>query len=557
MSYLVLARRWRPQRFEDVIGQEHVVRTLSNAITNNRLAHAYLFTGARGVGKTSVARILAKALNCEKGPAPTPCNLCSQCAEITGGSSVDVLEIDGASNTGVDDVRELRENVRYLPQSCRYKIYIIDEVHMLSVAAFNALLKTLEEPPPHVIFIFATTEPHKIPATILSRCQRFDFARIPRMKMLAGLENICRSEGLKIDSSDLAVIAQKSEGSVRDALSLLDQVVSFSGKEVPKGEVARALGIVDYTWIAEIAEAVLSNDPSRALPVADRAFNQGYNLRELLRELITFIRHVAVAKETEDPDELIDLPAEDIEKIKRIAENVYPEKLQVVFGILLKAEEHMNRAPDPRSVLEMAIIRATHAEPLLPVDKAIERIEEIESLLQGRAPARPVSIPPEGGSGKKDTPGLFDSARKTETHAPEKTKGGFSWASFLEAVKRENEPMLATLLETATFENMDRNILSISVPRDSIYYMQLQHRDTCARIEEIASKLNGHKVKLKVHGKDASSAVSTNASETDLDKALKKEAKEHPLVKGAQEILEATIRDIRPKNKSQSSDETG
>ena len=555
MSYLVLARKWRPQRFEDVIGQEHVVRTLSNAITNNRLAHAYLFTGARGVGKTSVARILAKALNCEKGPAPTPCNSCSHCNEITSGSNVDVLEIDGASNTGVDDVRELRENVRYLPQSSRYRIYIIDEVHMLSVAAFNALLKTLEEPPPHVIFIFATTEPHKIPATILSRCQRFDFSRIPRMKLLAGLDAICRNENISIDSSDLAVIAYKSEGSVRDALSLLDQLVSFAGKEVPKGEVARALGIVDRTWVAEMAEAVLSSDASRALPVVDRAFNHGYNLRELLRELIIFIRDVAVVKETDNPAELLDLPNDEIEAIKTIAEKIYPEKLQAIFGILMKADEHMNRVQDSRSILEMAVIKATHAEPLLPVAEAIERIKEIEGRLKGGAPSTAKSTPSTGGSAG-NIPGLFNDGNKSEPPAKEKPAKGFSWQSLLEAVRSEKALALATTLENAVFESIDHNILTISVQKGSIYHDQLQHRPYHARIEEIASKLHGSKVKLRIHGKEGSTAVANAVSETDLDKVLKKEAKEHPLVKGAQEILEATIEDIRPKNKSHSSDET-
>ncbi|MBM2838973.1 MAG: dnaX [Deltaproteobacteria bacterium] len=228
MSYLVLARKWRPQVFEDVVGQEHVTRTLQNAIKTGRVAHAYLFTGARGVGKTSAARILAKALNCINGPTPVPCNTCEACREIAGGSSMDVFEIDGASNTGVDDIRELRENIKFPPIKCRYRIYIIDEVHMLSTNAFNALLKTLEEPPPHVIFVFATTDPQKIPVTILSRCQEFDFKRIPALLIQERLKGIAESEKIKITDRGLHIIAREADGGMRDAQSILDQVISFA-----------------------------------------------------------------------------------------------------------------------------------------------------------------------------------------------------------------------------------------------------------------------------------------------------------------------------------------
>src|SRR5512140_1005150 len=238
LSYLVLARKWRPQTFRDLIGQEHVSQTLKNAIDSGRVAHAFLFTGGRGVGKTSAARILAKALNCEQGPAPEPCNACSACEEITAGNSVDVFEIDGASNTSVDDIRDLRETVKYLPSRCRYKIFIIDEVHMLSTSTFNALLKTLEEPPPHVKFIFATTEPHKVPITILSRCQRFDFKRIALPRIVARLRYIVDQEKVSVSDEALAVVARKGDGSMRDALSTLDQVLAFCGESVADADVA-------------------------------------------------------------------------------------------------------------------------------------------------------------------------------------------------------------------------------------------------------------------------------------------------------------------------------
>ena len=280
MSYLVLARKWRPQSFEDIVGQEHVTRTLKNAISSERVAHAYLFTGARGVGKTSAARILAKALNCEKGPTTQPCNECTHCREIASGASVDVHEIDGASNTSVDDVRDLKEGINYLPSSCRKKIYIIDEVHMLSTSAFNALLKTLEEPPSHVIFIFATTEPHKIPGTILSRCQRFDFKRISVRLIYDRLKGIASEEGLEISEKSLMIIAREADGGMRDAQSLLDQVISFSGSKISDEEVIDVLGVIDLALIQEAAVAVLNNDPEKCLELVGRLFTYGWDVKE-------------------------------------------------------------------------------------------------------------------------------------------------------------------------------------------------------------------------------------------------------------------------------------
>jgi len=279
MEYLVLARKWRPQVFEDVLGQEHVGKTLKNAIRLGRVAHAYLFSGPRGVGKTSVARILAKALNCEKGPVEIPCNSCVNCREITEGSSMDVNEIDGASNRGIDEIRELRENVKFAPASSRYKIYIIDEVHMLTKEAFNALLKTLEEPPPHVIFVFATTETHKVPATILSRCQRFDFRRLSLRNITDNLRRIASMEGIRISDAGLTLIAEASEGSVRDAQSLFDQAISFAGTEIGDGEVEELLGTADRRFLFSLSEAVLARDAAACLRIIEEAYFAGLDMR--------------------------------------------------------------------------------------------------------------------------------------------------------------------------------------------------------------------------------------------------------------------------------------
>ena len=286
MSYVVLARKWRPASFDEVIGQEGVVRTLENAISMDRVAHAYLFCGARGVGKTSVARILAKALNCEEGPTPKPDNSCTSCTEIARGVSPDVFEIDGASNTGVDDVRSLRENSQYLPARSRFKIYIIDEVHMLSTSAFNALLKTLEEPPRHVKFIFATTEPHKIPLTVLSRCQRFDFKRIPSDVILEQMKKILAKEKAEIELEGIQAIAREAAGSMRDALSLTDQVLAFGGEQITAEQVYEALGLAQSGLFSEVIQQVVDNRPDQLMQLVEKLFDEGHDLKRFLEGLL-------------------------------------------------------------------------------------------------------------------------------------------------------------------------------------------------------------------------------------------------------------------------------
>src|SRR6185369_13417504 len=286
----VLARKYRPQTFSDLTGQDHVSRTLQNAIESGRVAHAFLFTGARGVGKTSTARILAKTLNCERGVTHEPCNVCHLCIEITKGTSTDVFEIDGASNTGVDDIRELRDNVKYLPSHSRYKIFIIDEVHMLTNNAFNALLKTLEEPPAHVKFIFATTEPHKLPVTILSRCQRFDFKRVPLAKMIARLRFILDQEKVTMSDTALAMVARKGDGSMRDSLSALDQVLAFCGEKVDDPAVISLLGVVDRTLLLSAIDAILARDTATLVDIVRTVDDSGYNIRHFCHELIELMR---------------------------------------------------------------------------------------------------------------------------------------------------------------------------------------------------------------------------------------------------------------------------
>jgi DNA polymerase III subunit gamma/tau len=382
MSYLVIARKWRPQTFEEVIGQPHATRTLQNAVRLDRIAHAYLFTGARGVGKTSIARILAKALNCEKGPSPIPCNQCSNCLEISKGNSVDVIEIDGASNRGIDNIRELRETVRYRPAKGRYKVYIIDEVHMLTSEAFNALLKTLEEPPPHVIFIFATTEPHKIPATILSRCQRFDFRRLGLQQIVEHLKTITSQEGVDFSEGVLYAIAREADGSMRDAQSLLEQLLAFSGDGLPDSEILDILGVIDRQSVLRAAEAVLSGNAPACLGIIEDVYRRGIDSRRFCQHLCDHFRNLLFIAISDDRETRLDLPEDEMKLLKDLAATTTPESLHVYFQMLLRGEEEIRRSSMPKIALEMLLLRMAQLPQLESIDAVLDRIATLERNLK-------------------------------------------------------------------------------------------------------------------------------------------------------------------------------
>jgi DNA polymerase-3 subunit gamma/tau len=392
-SYLVLARKKRPQVFEEVVGQRHITQTLQNAISQKRVAHAFLFTGARGVGKTSTARILAKALNCEKGPQINPCDQCTTCQEIKHGTSMDVIEIDGASNRGIDEIRELRENVRYTPAKSRYKIYIIDEVHMLTKEAFNALLKTLEEPPPRIIFIFATTEPHKIPATILSRCQRYDFKRISLREVVASLKRIVVEEEIQISQRGLLSIAQESEGSLRDAQSLLDQVIAYAGKNIRDEDIAEVLGLIDRKILNDTIEAIASKNVEQCMEIIETVYHFGYDLQHFCRELLQYLRNLILIKVSKHPEGLMELPEEELERFKKQAEKFQFDQLNHLFSLLLKGEQEVAQSTFPRIMLEMTLIRMATQQPILSVDEMMKKLEALEN-----------KEPTKGGKDKKTSP---------------------------------------------------------------------------------------------------------------------------------------------------------
>jgi DNA polymerase-3 subunit gamma/tau len=398
VSYLVLARKYRPQTFEEIVGQEHVTRTLANAFAKKRVHHAFLFCGARGVGKTTAARVLARALCCEKGPTPTPCGVCVPCVTIAEGTAVDYFEIDGASNTGVDSIRELRDGIRYQPAQLRKKIYVIDEVHMLSTAAFNALLKTLEEPPPHVTFIFATTEVHKIPVTILSRCQRFDFKLVAAARLLTHLHKILAAEKIEVEAGALRLLVREAGGSVRDALSLTDQVIAYSGGEgITEARVAEVLGVADQTLLHGLLAAVLRRDAAGLLTTFDAAIARGVDLAHLARAILGLLRDAAVVHAVADPEGLVDATAEEIQALRALVKDVPRPHVIQLFERFAKACEELQKALAPRLLLEVALIDMASAEPLVPIADLVDRLDQMTKGAPPRpAPRRaePPAAPP-------------------------------------------------------------------------------------------------------------------------------------------------------------------
>ena len=405
MSYLVLARKYRPKTFADVAGQAHVIRPLVNALKSGRIAHAYLFSGARGVGKTTAARLLAMALNCPEAVDDPPCGQCSSCLEIIDGNGVDVFEIDGASNRGINEIRDLRETIQYLPSKGKYKVYIIDEVHMLTKEAFNALLKTLEEPPEHVVFIFATTESHKVLPTILSRCQRYDFKRITSNDVVARLAYIAEQEKIEISQTGLRLLARESEGGLRDALSLLDQVLAFSGNTVDDEDLMEALGLIDQTLIFDLSRALLAGDAGAALDLLDRVYHFGHDSRDFASQVLGHFRALVVAKVSRNAENILDLLDTELEAVQEQARETSLETLNFHFNAWLDVQDRLQRASQPRLVLEALIIRLAQVEPLRPLAEVAAKLEAILdaagfTVSGGNPPASGYG----GGSGPGNSP---------------------------------------------------------------------------------------------------------------------------------------------------------
>ncbi|HSD10348.1 MAG TPA: DNA polymerase III subunit gamma/tau [Candidatus Binatia bacterium] len=553
-DYLVLARKYRPQHFRDLAGQEHVTETLRNAIASGRIAHAFLFTGIRGVGKTTAARLLAKALNCERSaePTPDPCDECSNCQEIRDSRSVDVAEIDGASNRGIDSIRELTDNVRYLPIKSRFRVYIIDEAHMVTREGFNALLKTLEEPPAHVKFIFATTAVEKFPETIVSRCQRYDFKRIPLARIKHELERIADKERVELTDAAFYAIAREGQGSMRDAESLLERLIAFSDRTIDDARVGEILGVADRSTLVAAAEAVLSHDAKGALEIVDRVYESGRDLERFSRDLLEHWRNLVVTKLGADASVLVDVPPDEIGEYRRQAALRDLGELQRLFRIARLGDEELGRSSVPRMVLEMTIVRLATAEPMLPIDEVLGRLDEIERGL-GRSPepsarAAPLAsprprIPPSttatGAAGRDGSPADERSSR-TAPRASEDAPGAGDprWEELL-AFVQQKKPSLYFNLSHARWLGGGAGSLVLGVAKEK-FRNELASRTTLTLLEELASAFYGQPTRIRVEAVTADVNPPPPApSASDM--------LEHPSVKAAVEILGGEVREVRPR----------
>jgi DNA polymerase-3 subunit gamma/tau len=559
MSYLVLARKYRPQTFEEVIGQPHVTQTLGNAIQSGRVAHAILLTGPRGTGKTTIARILAKAMNCKTGPTPQPCNTCRSCSDITDGHAADVFEIDGASNNSVDQVRELRENLQYLPAHSRLKIFIIDEVHMLSLAAFNALLKTLEEPPPHVMFIFATTEPQKIPITILSRCQRHDLRRIGLEALSHHMVNLCRQEGFDLSTESLWLIAREAGGSVRDALSLLDQVLSGADGTVSDAEILNLLGLIDRKVLFDLAAAILDGDLFSILERLEDLHQRGQDMRKLYADLVEHFRHLVVLQSTRKPGRLIDLPEQELDLMRAQIKEQSPAVVGQYLELLFEAESRIRYASQPRLTLEMLFIRLLQARPALGIDALIEKIDALRqglpltSAALSSSPPKPTArsrpsasrLPEHGNSVSNGAPASagqdISATPLSQPLAPVSDDPQIAWTSLRKEIEA-SKPALANTLANCQLTPDDDGGYTLTVTGNKFAVNSV--KKNLATLQRRLSELTGTTAVLKI-----ASAQSADQMEQRLRKkaadALRNEALGHPLVGDVIERFQGEVVEVK------------
>lgn len=472
MSYLVLARKWRPLVWKDVLGQEHVTSTLKNAIKNERLAHAYLFTGPRGVGKTTAARILAKSLNCDKGITTTPCNQCSSCREIADSINTDVYEIDGASNRGINEIRSLREKIKYAPSGGRYKIYIIDEVHMLTKEAFNALLKTLEEPPEHVVFIFATTEPHKVPSTIISRCQRFDFRRISTQEIIKSLRNICKQENIKIDDEAIQIISMKADGSLRDSQSILDQMISYTEGTITGEEVIKALGLIEQEVFFQITDIVQEKDIKKGIQLVEEIVSKGYDIEEFLNGLEDHLRNLLFIISTQNTNIL---QTSETYKKQYLSQTEKFEEGDILrlIKITTDAKARLRRGVPPRFQLELAVIKMIKMDKTVTVEDLIEQIKNI-SVSMPLEKSEPENKSVENQASKRvDEPAQTKSSDKVEAEKKDKQEGNpekkksltfeeisSSWPEFITSIKHK-KITLGSFLAEGILDSLNGNNIEV------------------------------------------------------------------------------------------------
>ncbi|TFG75737.1 MAG: DNA polymerase III subunit gamma/tau [Thermodesulfobacteriales bacterium] len=558
MSYVVLARKWRPKTFDDLIGQDYITQTLKNAITTGKIAHAFILSGPRGVGKTSTARIVAKALNCINGPTSDPCSNCSFCKEISEGKSLDVMEIDAASHTGVNDVREIIENIKYLPTSGKNKIYIIDEVHMLSQSAFNALLKTLEEPPPHVLFILATTEVHKIPVTILSRCQRYDFKKVSVDKIREQLASITSKEEIKIQDETLYIIAQEADGSLRDSLSLMDQLIATFGTDIKHEEALSVLGILDRTLVKSSLEGIIKKDPKFCINVLNQAIEKGISPKRFAEDLLRTLRYALLIR-TCGKESITDLSEEDKTSLSELLKDISLETVESLFNLMLEGAENIQRSFYPQMALELILIKLSTLDNIVPVQDIIKKLDTLsKSMGSSKQTASRFDEPAQtyrSAPSPKQAPKLAEKIAATNIETKEtapvqaKTKlsGSKSTQDFIQFVKT-TKPVIGRRLEQANEIVVEGSTVKIICETGSAESDYLKRKESETALDTLIKEFFSDDTTL--HIEEASLKTPENNKTKVEQKAERKEKiKNDPVLKEAIDIFGGRVISIKPNNK--------
>ncbi len=558
MAYLVLARKYRPQTFEEVIGQDHVTQTLGHAIEAGRVAHAILFAGPRGTGKTTVARILAKALNCAEGPAPVPCNACRACLEITAGNCVDVFEIDGASNNSVDQIRDLRENSKYMPAHSRHKIYIIDEVHMLSLSAFNALLKTLEEPPAHVLFFFATTEPHKIPITILSRCQRHDLRRINLDTIAAHLADLSTREGMAMAPDSLQTIAREAGGSMRDALSLLDQILAVFDTQMDHERLLDLLGVVDRRVLFELSEAVLAQNIVKVLEIIAMLYDRGQDFKRFYTDLTLHFRNLLLVRLGAATARSVDVPAHERELMQTQTQHVSPAFLHQILDAVFREESVVKMSVQPRIALEMLFVRLFQLKPALLIDELLARLENVANLVPSASrqtvenqtsyvpapgspkPAASVDVPIR--SDTSPPPPMPDALPASPQTPRDYDNASDLWSAVLAQVKQQ-APALASSLVGSHPLSLTADQLTIALEGNPFTLESARRQQNIIKVQQTIQAVSGRTLKFAITSTETPAAPAPEPASS--NHAPSGRPMQHPLVVAAMNVFSGEIVDVK------------